>query len=324
MARRSLLRLPAALAARHIALAHLDAIRVAQARLKDSGDAEVLHDFRVALRRTRSVLRAYHPWLGGMPRKLRRQLRALTRDTNVARDTEVMMGWLKTGRRKIQDKHRPGFLWLQALLERRYADTSAEITREVLKEFSGIETRLREFLEPATDAEPEAPPAPAYAAVTADLIRQHLAELADHLAGIGSAADAKAIHATRIRGKRLRYLIEPLAGELPSAKIIVARMKQFQDRFGVLCDAFVQARELAAAVETAGAVAARGRLERALGGKSPDEIASVLPGLLALALRLRDETRRRYAIMERHYLDGRAGRLFDAVETLAETLARRA
>lgn len=324
MVHRSLLRQPAGQAASRIALLHLDAAHAAHARLKDGSDTEALHDFRVALRRTRSVLRAYRPWLGRIPRKLRRQLRALARDTNVARDTEVMMDWLKTERRKIQDKHRPGFLWLQALLGERYEKSCAEITREVLKDFAGMEQGLRASLAAIANTDREVAPTPSCAEVTADLIRQHLAELADHMAGIGSVADAKAIHATRIRGKRLRYLIEPLADELPAAKIIVGRMKQFQDRFGVLCDAFVQTRELTAAVEAAGAIAARARLERTLGGKRPDEAANVLPGLLALALRLRNETRRRYAIVERHYLGDRAGRFLDAMESLAETLAGQA
>jgi CHAD domain-containing protein len=311
-------------AACRIALTRLDAAHAAHARLKGAGGTEALHDFRVALRRTRSVLRAYRPWLGHIPRKLRRQLRALARATNVARDTEVMMDWLRVERRKIQDKHRSGFVWLQSLLNERYEASYAEITREVLKEFAGMEARLRALLAPIANTDREAAPSPSYAVVTADLIRQHLAELTEHLDGIRSVEDAEAIHATRIRGKRLRYLIEPLANERPSANTIVRRMKQFQDRFGVLCDAFVQVREIASAVETAGAEAARGKLERALGIRRPDEAAQhALPGLLTLALRLQVDTCRRYAVVERHYLGNRAQRFLDPFESIAEVLAGR-
>ena len=315
---------PVAQAARRIVLTHLDAAHDAHARLEHAKDTEVLHDFRVALRRMRSVLRAYRPWLEHIPRKLRRQLRALARATNVARDTEVMMDWLRTERRKIRDPHRSGFVWLQALLDERYEKSCAEITREVLKEFAGMEVRLRALLTPVASADREAAPTPSYAVITADLIRQHLAELTDHLADIRSVENAEAIHATRIRGKRLRYLIEPLANELPAAVKIVARMKQFQDRFGVLCDAFVQARELTSAVEAAGAEAARRKLERALGASRAGTSArEALPGLIALALRLRQETGRRYAVVERHYLGKRTEVFIGPFEALADSLARR-
>lgn len=309
-------------AACRIALTHLDAAHAAHARLKEGGDTEALHDFRVALRRTRSVLRAYRPWLGRIPRKLRRHLRALARATNVARDTEVMMDWLRVERRKIRAPHRAGFVWLQARLGKRYEASCAEITREVLKEFSGMEQRLRASLTPIANADREAPSSPSYAVITADLIRQHAAELAEHLEDIDSVDDAGMIHAARIRGKRLRYLIEPLANELPAAEKIIARMKQFQDRFGVLCDAFVQVREIASAVETAGAGIARDQMERALGMASAGApIRDVLPGLIVLARRLRIETGRRYAVVERHYLGHRARRFLDPFESFADVVA---
>jgi CHAD domain-containing protein len=310
-------------AACQIALTHLDAAHAAHTRLKDGEDREALHDFRVALRRTRSVLRAYRPWLKHIPRKLRRQLRALARATNVARDTEVMMDWLRVERRKIRDQHRAGFVWLQTQLGERYEESCAEITREVLKEFAGMEARLCASLTLIANADREAEPTPSYAVITADLIRQHLAELTDHLADIRSVEDTEAIHAARIRGKWLRYLIEPLANELSAAEKIVARMKQFQDRLGVLCDAFVQVSEIASAVETAGTEAARARLDRAQGTRRPDKMNPILPGLIALALRLQAETRRRYAVVERHYLGNRASRFLGPFEPFAEDMAGR-
>ena len=46
----------------------------------EGGDTEALHDFRVALRRLRSTLRTYRPWLGdGARRKHVKRLRAVAR-----------------------------------------------------------------------------------------------------------------------------------------------------------------------------------------------------------------------------------------------------
>jgi hypothetical protein len=93
----------------------------------------------------------------------------------------------------------------------------------------------------------------------------------------------------------------------------------------VLCDAFVQVREIASAVETAGAGIARDQLERALGTASAGApTRDVLPGLIALARRLRIETGRRYAVVERHYLGNRARRFLDPFESFADVVAGRA
>jgi hypothetical protein len=77
-------------------------------------------------------------------------------------------------------------------------------------------------------------------------------------------------------------------------------------------------------VETAGAGAARARLDRALGIRRQNDSAQrTLPGLIALALRLQIETRRRYAVVERHYLGNQASRFLGPFESFANDLAGR-
>jgi CHAD domain-containing protein len=323
--RQGLLLQPVEQAVCRIALTHLDAARAAHERLKDASDTEALHDFRVALRRLRSVLRAYRPWLKNIPRKLRRRLRTLARATNVARDAEVMIGWLKHERRSIRVRDRAGFNWLLAHLDKRCEEAYAGLADEVLREFGDIDGRLRAALELMDNFRPETAPQPQFASITAELIRQYFADLVEHLAGIQSVEDSEAIHAARIRGKRLRYLLEPLASETRPAVAMIVLMKQFQDRLGALCDAFVQTRELVQAVEVAGADQARRRLARVLRLKHAGSVPRhVLPGLLVLAARLQTETRRRYAVVARHYLDDRISSLRDQIESLTESLDGRA
>ena len=322
MTRPSLLPQPVGQAAGRIVLAHLDAARMARQRLKDGSDAEALHDYRVALRRMRSVLRAYRPWLDIVPRKLLRRVRTLARATNTARDAEVMIAWLKHEQRSIRVRDRTGFHWLRTYLDKVGAEAYTELTREVLREFDQVDERLRAALEPIGNSNAEAVPQPLFASVTAELIREYTIDLAEHLAGIQSVANAEAIHAARIHGKRLRYLLEPLATEVPAADVAIKGMKQLQDRIGILCDAFVQARLIAQAVELAGAEQAHRRLARVLRIKHAGNVSGhVLPGLLVLASRLQAETQRRYAEVARHYLDGRVSRLLRSIESLAESLA---
>ncbi len=318
----SLLPQPVGQAACRIVLDHLDVARLARQRLQDGSDPEALHDYRVALRRMRSVMRAYRPWLDIVPRKLLRRVRSLARATNAARDTEVMIDWLKHEQRRIRVRNRAGINWLRAFLEKRGAQAYAELAQEIPREFDRVAECLRAVLEPVGNSNPEAVPQPLFAMVTAELIRDYTADLGAHLAGIQSVDDTEAIHAARIRGKRLRYLLEPLAAEVPAAEVPIKHMKQLQDRFGVLCDAFVQTRLMAQAVELAGADQAHRRLARALRVKRVAKVSGhVLPGLLALALRLQAETQRRYAEVARHYLDRRIHRLLRSIESLAATLA---
>src|SRR5437870_3540493 len=128
----NLLAAPAPRAAHRIALSLLDAATAARERLPDTGDAEALHDFRVAMRRLRSTLRAYQPQLEAVvPPKLRRRLRDLARATGVARDVEVQISWLERRRGELPPGRRAGVPWLLARLterrERAYRDIRERI-----------------------------------------------------------------------------------------------------------------------------------------------------------------------------------------------------
>ncbi|MHB8621763.1 MAG: CHAD domain-containing protein [Sulfuricaulis sp.] len=322
MTRTSLLSLTAGPAACRIVLAYLDTARTARQRLTDTSDTEALHDYRVALRRLRSVLRAYRPWLDVVPGKLLRRARTLARATNSARDVEVMIAWLKHEQRNIRVRDRAGSNWLRAYLEQRRAQAYTELAHEIPTEYDQFDGCLRAVLGPMGNSSTEAAPQPLFASVTAELIRECTTSLAEHLAAIQSVDNVEAIHAARIRGKQLRYLLEPLTIEIPSASSAIKRMKKLQDRFGILCDACVHSRLMVQAVEQAGAEQAQRRLAKVLRAMHEGNISGrVLPGLLVLAVRLQSETQRRYAEVERHYLGGRVHRLLRSIESLAETLA---
>ena len=96
------LRLPARHAARIVARTRLRALLERAERLKTVGndapeenDDEAVHDFRVALRRLRSWLRACAPALDDTVRgKTLERLRELSRLAGAARDLEVQRKWL--------------------------------------------------------------------------------------------------------------------------------------------------------------------------------------------------------------------------------------
>jgi hypothetical protein len=62
----------------------------------DPLDPEALHDFRVAIRRLRSCIRAYRTELqGSVSKQMQRRLRKLTLATNAGRDAEVHLNRLR-------------------------------------------------------------------------------------------------------------------------------------------------------------------------------------------------------------------------------------
>jgi CHAD domain-containing protein len=301
---RALLALPPQLAVRRLALAQLDAAATACVRVADREDAEALHDYRVALRRLRSVLRAYAPWYDSVPKNLRKRLRRLARATTAARDTEVQIEWLGRTPPRLKAGARPGLAWLLARLAERQRTDNRAACKEVRKKFAALEPRLRMALRTRKNGHDSATGADVtFAQATDERLSAYRAELAADLAGIGSVADRDAIHAARIGGKRLRYLLEPLCGSVPGAAALVNAMKAFQDRFGELNDRFVTAREIEQALEIAGAQAEH-----------------VLPGLRKLATWVERDTNRRYRDIRARYLGRRARKLFAPMRALSGTL----
>jgi CHAD domain-containing protein len=322
--------------ARLIALSYLDQAAAAFPRLQDPEDSEALHDFRVGLRRLRSCLRSYGPWLEeSLPKKLRRRLRDLARATNPGRDTEVQIEWLRGRSRHLGSYHRAGLAWILARLEERMREANEEMARSLPREFPKVEEGLRERLSTyRTEVHLAAPaqPQPTLAEVTAGILRGQASELETHLARVEGPEDEHEAHAARISAKRLRYLLEPF--ELPEIAAIagiagvVKRMKGLQDLLGELHDAHVLETELADALQVAASERARRLLDISLTG-APDEALLRAErrrvresGLLALAKLNRARRNRLFDDLESDWLEGRAGEFFQAAAAVADLISQ--
>jgi CHAD domain-containing protein len=314
--------------ARRLALSYLDQAARARPRLADADDAEALHDFRVGLRRLRSCLKAYDAELAGsLSKKLRRRLKRLAGSTGPGRDTEVQIEWLRSQGTGLTAHQRPGFTWLLARLRDRLRDAFDALEDEVADEFDQVEKDLRARLsvyraEIHLDA---GSPAATFAAATAAILREQVKDLEEHLAKVEDAGDQKPAHEARIRAKRLRYLLEPLADERPDAVPVIKRLKALQELLGDLHDAHVLEAEITTATGEAAAERARKLLELALAGKD-DELRAERrrarePGLLALARRNRYRRDRLFAKLQGDWLDGKAAGFFREVEGVGDRLA---
>ena len=312
---------PAAEAARVVALAHLDAAREALERLGDSSDTEALHDFRVSLRRLRTILRSYRSHVGEAARKpMRRRLRDLATATSAGRDEQVLLQWLSGRERDLTPGQRTGLRWLIGRLEARRAGFE-EMVAAARAAFLKVERRLRRRLgsyQLTIDIESGARPAGStFGAATAAAAVEQVDALSQQLAEVDANA-YDALHSVRKTVKRLRYVLEPVASD----GVVVERLRELQDRLGELCDNHVAQRELAAAVEEAAAERARALYDQALSDASaaPPRRRDQRAGLVALARAARVQWDRGYARFAAEWLEGRADPFLDDVRRLAEAL----
>lgn len=309
-----LLHRSAAEGARLVALRFLDEAEAAAARLGDAADGEALHDFRVALRRLRSTLRAFRDVLRrAIPKKQRRALRALARRTNAGRDAEVQLAWLRERRDELGAGTRTGW---QALVDRLDARRAAEYDGAVADVSGGFPAAARRIRKALTHYRtrvpaPDAPAPPRFGGAAAAALTVATDTFVRALAAVSSADAAAEAHAARIAAKRVRYALEPLAAHVPGAPSLLRRFKSLQDLLGELNDCHVLEAEVVAAVAAEGAARAERRhragvrdgaaAARRAGRRGPDPRR----GLLAVARLLVARRRALFTRLDEEWLADR-------------------
>ncbi len=289
-----LLDLPAQRGARLVARELLGRARAASRRLGTPDDAEALHDFRVALRRLRSWVRAYRAYLGkSVPKRSRRVLNDLASATNAGRDAEVQLDWVQQAAQGQGADQLPGVAWLTGRLEERRDQAYRRAVRHVGSRFDRLEQAMRTKLRRRVAADPER-----FGHVTASLVQAHAAGLRERLGEIGAASDESAIHAARIGSKRLRYLLEPLGQYREEAGPLIQRLRGLQDLLGELHDLHLMAPEFT----------------------NPQAPLAARSGLAALAEGAAHREGALFAVLQSKWLDPAAGDYFSEVDALARSL----
>jgi CHAD domain-containing protein len=317
--------MPASEGARRVALALLDAVALARPRLDDRNDPEALHDFRVALRRLRSWIRAFQVELrGSVKKKHRHRLQMLSREAGVARDAEVHVAWLLAVQAELKPRERPGAEWLLKRLTAHQHAADASLHGIVADMYDAEVSDLGDDLavfRVRVDLRDPVPP-PTLAQVIAPLILNQTVALRERLAGVQSMQDQAVAHAARIAGKRLRYLLEPIAEAVEGAPAFVRRLRGLQDTIGEMHDVHVMAEEVIRAAEEAGAergrLAAAAMLEGAAGENGVHRAAEddPRPGLLAIATKLRDRGHRAFSELEHQWIGEHTTEVAHAARTL--------
>lgn len=238
---------PAPESVRRLALAKLHHVVLERRRLDDASDAKALHDFRVALRRLRSVLRAYRGVLDdSVSPKIRRRLSCMARLSGANRDAEVRIQWIGERRESIQGAGNPGLAWVEQQLRRERRAGGRNLRRELDLHFAATTATLqRRLMHYRVMLGPRENPAlPSTRELMSSTLLDLIGTQRERLDAPRRVGDVRALHQARIASKRLRYALEPLAEDgfasrrlARSAGAAIARLSSLQDELGTINDA---------------------------------------------------------------------------------------
>jgi CHAD domain-containing protein len=210
-------------------------------------DSEFLHDFRVAVRRTRSVLRELR---GVFPReplaRWRTEFRWLQQVTGPARDLDVYVLDFDEFRNALPEAFRADLEPLLTVLRTRRLIARREMARELRSEratslLSGWKAFLDGLADLPEDDRPDA--ARPIGSVAGGRIRAVYRRMLRMGRAIDDLSPPEALHDLRKKGKELRYLLELFAVPLyPSdvVKPMIKTLKSLQDVLGRHQDREVQ------------------------------------------------------------------------------------
>jgi CHAD domain-containing protein len=211
-------------------------LQTLEARLRDvaprvlasADDGDAVHDLRVALRRTRTVLEVGRPVLGRFHAdEVRRALREVMRASGALRDDEVLLELIAS----LGARHPDVQVWLDARRrrERRLRGLLSKALRSgELEQGRGLLAALLAFrVDPKRDRR-----ITKFARRAVERARRAV----DRRRG-ARPDDAEALHRLRIAYKRLRYIAETFADALPGELSALAQpAARFQGRLGDLHD----------------------------------------------------------------------------------------
>jgi len=211
----------------------------AQARVVDArveawferpDDRKALHGARTSMRRLRVLMLSFRTELGPLSKKkVRRRLREAFRASSALRDLDVFVDWLRT----LPPSGAIGHLVAAAEAESRELTPTV---RDVMRtSWRDVRRRLRSPLKAGRTTQRST--TRSFGAAAARAARAEVRAIEKGLAHMDPVSARDDVHETRIVAKRLRYLVEALAGKSPESHRVVKWCRTFQDVVGEWRDA---------------------------------------------------------------------------------------
>ncbi len=220
-------------------LAHFQAVmRANEAGIRADLDIEFLHDFRVALRRARSLVQAFEDILGDVA-ALTEGFAWLSRETSPLRDLDVWLEALEDGEARVAPR-------LEAYLRTRRRREQARLARLLGgRRYQRLQADWAAWLEQLAACETRGP---ALRKLVDKAIRRRHRRLCRRRHEHGRVLPPAALHEIRKDAKKLRYLLDAFAPLYPHKRAgrVTRALKRLQTIAGAICDRWAHASLLVA------------------------------------------------------------------------------
>lgn len=266
---------PAAEAAGKILLCLLETMQANEPGIMEDIDSEFLHDYRVAVRRTRAFLgQVKQVFPPEKVKYFRAVFAGLGQQTNLLRDLDVYLLQQGYFSQLLPPHLQPGLATFFLQLKRKRRSALNRVRR--LLGSAAYQQQIQEwesFLrEPWEDREEAVNAGRPIAELASMFIHRRFQQLIKAGNRITLVSEDEALHKLRISGKKLRYLLEFFAGLYPPTEMkrLISQLKKLQDNLGEFNDLSVQQDYLNRYLDT-------------LGNNRPGNIltAAAIGGLLA-------------------------------------------
>jgi CHAD domain-containing protein len=222
--------------------------------IKADIDIEFLHDYRIAVRRTRSALSQIPKVFSPEPTAhFKREFRTLGRLTNDLRDLDVYLlaeaDYRATLPKAMQEDITPLFEYLRSRRSKALAEVIAGLETDA---HARLITEWDAFLhEPVRKKDARNASVPIVNLARKRIERQYRSIVRDGTYILEHTED-ELLHALRIECKKLRYLLEFFASLFPPKEMrrLIRQLKRLQDNLGEFTDLSVQQAYLLSIAET--------------------------------------------------------------------------
>lgn len=225
-----------------ILLSQLDLMESNIPGIRDDTDTEFLHDFRVASRRSRSLISGLKDALPVPVRELGREFFSwLSKQTSSLRDIDVFLLAFRQYRQLLPAGMYEQLMPLQSFLERRRGTERTDLLSALDSDrFHNYVHDWREALQ--QQAREETATAAVLGDAAGEAIWKAWKRMRKHGRRAAGAKSDEALHELRISGKKLRYLLEAFRTLYPARDVerAIRQLRKLQNVLGDIVDYQVQ------------------------------------------------------------------------------------
>lgn len=226
----------------------LEIIRVNEQGIINDIDTEFLHDFRVSVRKIRTLAGEF-PYVfdDHIYEEARNEFKYIGQQSNILRDRDVYLLEQNWYMRKVMPALRPGLAAFFRYIEHERKEAHSQFTDFLeSSEYRSLIKKWQKF-----SAAPSKVSGKKLGEFASDLLYRRFRKIVKRGRTIDHDTPDEKLHRLRIQGKKFRYFLEFFKSLYPEKKLknLIVQMKTFQDSLGVFNDRSVQIQNISEFLE---------------------------------------------------------------------------